>query len=188
MNLLRYHPGMATTTRRTIFLILLAALSVSIAATSEATEAPTVVYLVRHAEKMDAESSADPKNPHLNDDGVRRANALVPLLADAGVTAIYSTDYLRTVQTVEPLAEHLGLEIETYDPGDLAGFARMLRSNPGRVVVSGHSNTTPPLVALLGGEPGAPIDEAGEYDRLYVLVIDGERTTTMLLRYGTPSK
>lgn len=152
------------------------------------TDGPTVVYLVRHAEKMDGINSSDPKNPHLNDWGVRRAEALVPLLADAGVTGIFSTDYLRTIQTVDPLAEHLDMEIETYDPGDLAGFARMLRASAGRFVVAGHSNTTPPLVELLGGEPGPPIDEPREYDRLYILVIDGERTTTMLLRYGEPSK
>lgn len=174
---------------RLSFVIALAILAtVVVAIPAIAAQAPTVIYLVRHAEKMDAENSADPKNPHLSDDGVRRASALVPLLADAGVTAIYSTDFRRTIQTVDPLAEHLGLEIETYDPGDLTGFARMLRSSPGRIVVSGHSNTTPALVELLGGEPGSPIDEADEYDRLYILVIEGDQTTTVLLRYGAPSK
>ena len=36
-----------------------------------------------------------------------------------------------------------------------------------RHLVVGHSNTTPPLVELFGGDAGPPIDEASEYDRLY---------------------
>ena len=55
----------------------------------------------------------------------------------------------------------------------------------GAYVVAGHSNTTPQLVAALGGEPGEPINESYEFDRLYQVVIgkDGSVTTT-LLRYG----
>jgi hypothetical protein len=51
--------------------------------------------------------------------------------------------------------------------------------------VVGHSNTTPAAVELLGGEPGAEIDEADEYDRLYILTIatSGE-VSTVVLRYG----
>lgn len=49
----------------------------------------------------------------------------------------------------------------------------------------GHSNTTPELVSILGGEPGPPIDEASEYDRLYVLVPAPEGdTVTIRQRYG----
>ena len=49
----------------------------------------------------------------------------------------------------------------------------------------GHSNTTPSLAGLLGGEPGSKIDEAGEYDRLYVITVDKDGTAqSLLLRYG----
>jgi hypothetical protein len=51
--------------------------------------------------------------------------------------------------------------------------------------VVGHSDTTPELVGLLGGDPGAPIDEPTEYDRLYVVTLGPDGTvTTVLLRYG----
>ncbi|NIT87109.1 MAG: hypothetical protein GWM92_07640, partial [Gemmatimonadetes bacterium] len=53
----------------------------------------------------------------------------------------------------------------------LGGMARRLRGSPGRHLVVGHSDTTPRLVTLLGGEPGPPIVEAREYDRLYVLTL-----------------
>lgn len=161
-------------------------LSPTVVAQTEA-EAPTVVYLIRHAEKSTAGPPDDPKNPHLNSEGVRRAGDLVRLLGEAGVTSIFSTDYRRTIETVDPLAKHLTLEIQTYDPRDLSDSAKILKSSPGRHVVSGHSNTTPALVELLGGEPGPPIDEEREYDRLYILVIDSGETTTLRLRYGATS-
>lgn len=150
-------------------------------------EAPTVVYLIRHAEKSIAGPSDDPTDPHLSSQGVKRAGDLVRLLGEAGVTSIFSTDYRRTIETVDPLAKHLNLEVQNYDPHDLSGFAEMLKSSAARHVVSGHSNTTPVLVELLGGEPGPAIDEEREYDRLYILVIDGGETTTLRLRYEAAS-
>jgi hypothetical protein len=47
--------------------------------------------------------------------------------------------------------------------------------------VVGHSDTTPELVKLLGGEPGSPI-APDEYDRMYILTLsaDGKASTTLL--------
>ncbi|HEX6202017.1 MAG TPA: hypothetical protein VF100_03370, partial [Thermoanaerobaculia bacterium] len=53
-----------------------------------------------------------------------------------------------------------------YDPRRLAELAAALRAGEGTVLVVGHSNTTPELVRLLGGDPGAPIAH-DEHDRLY---------------------
>jgi broad specificity phosphatase PhoE len=142
----------------------------------------TVVYLVRHAEKVD-----DSRDPELSVPGHERAAELARLLADAGVSRVFSTDYVRTRDTAGPLAQALGVEVTLYDPSDLEAFANELRGMPGRHLVVGHSNTTPAMVAALGGEPGAPIDES-EYDRIYVVVLDGDDTPkTVLLRFGAPS-
>jgi len=56
--------------------------------------------------------------------------------------------------------------VKLYDPRDLEGFAKRLLAENGHILVVGHSNTTPPLSALLGGPEGEPIVEATEYDRL----------------------
>lgn len=156
--------------------------------------APAIVYLVRHAEK-EAEPAADPP---LTEEGQARARALAHVLSDAGLTRIWSSDYVRTRDTAAPVAEAAGLEVQLYDPSNLPFFATALREEirtaeqeergGQRILVVGHSNTTPALAALLGGEPGEPIYEPTEYDRLYVLVIgpDGATTTT-LLRFGEPS-
>ena len=141
---------------------------------------PAVVFLVRHAEK-----TGEGRDPALSEAGQARADELANVLADAGITAIYSSDYRRTRGTAEPLARRLGLEIMVYDPQQLESLAQILGKSAGRTLVVGHSNTTPELVALLGGEPGPAIDEAGEYDRLYSLTLIPDQTvSTVLLRYG----
>jgi broad specificity phosphatase PhoE len=157
-------------------LALCAALPIAAAEPREA----TTVYLVRHAEK-----AAGSENPALTEAGEQRASALANLLRDAGVDVIYSTDYRRTRDTAAPVAVQLGLNVTIYDPSNLGELAADIRRQGGRCLVVGHSNTTPELVGLLGGEPGAAIDEKSEYDRLYVLTIAPDGTVgTVLLRYG----
>lgn len=141
----------------------------------------TTIFLVRHAEKH-----LDRDDPDLTQAGRQRAAVLARALRSVPLDAVYSTDTHRTRQTAAPVADSRSLEVRLYG-GDLVRLAARLRQRPGRYLVVGHSNTTPELVALLGGEPGPPIDELTEHDRLYLLVLhpDGT-TTTLLLRYGAP--
>ncbi len=147
-----------------------------------AQDAAAVIYLVRHAERADGGSglATSQQDPELSAVGLERTEALTRVLADAGITRVLTSDYRRTRQTVAPLAEMLGLELEVYDPRDLAGTASLLKSLEGRTLVSGHSNTTPELVELLGGDSGPPFGE--DYDRIYILVLgaDGSVTTTLV--------
>lgn len=139
-----------------------------------------IVYLLRHAEKQKSNGS----NPSLTAEGKQRAGRLVNLLRDIHVDQVYSTDYLRTRETVAPLAASKELNITLYDPRDLPATAKALCVRQDTSVVVGHSNTTPQLVALLGGDPGPAIDEATEFDRLYLLVIRPGQVVTQLYRYG----
>jgi phosphohistidine phosphatase SixA len=141
----------------------------------------TTLYLVRHAEKREGD------DPALTEAGEARAETLADQLEGAGLDTIWSTDYRRTLATAAPLAQRLDVEVQIYDPGDLAGFAETLKSSGETALIVGHSNTTPQLSALLGGEAGGPIDEAGEYDRLYVLTGVGTGTIeTGVERFGMP--
>lgn len=145
-------------------------------------DAPTVVFLVRHAERADDGGESQP-DPDLSATGHARAERLATLLRDAGLTHIHSTDYERTQQTAAPIATHLGADVASYDPRALSAFADYLAATPGRHLVVGHSNTTPALVAALDGEPG-PAIEHDEYDRLYVVYLaPGQPVVTTLLRF-----
>jgi len=139
-----------------------------------------VVFLVRHAEKVD-----NGRDPELSEAGKLRAQDLAETLKSAQLKYVHSTDYKRTMETAKPTSKLIQSNIEIYNPGALQDLVEKLKKTGGRHLVVGHSNTTPALVELLGGEPGTPIVEKNEYDRLYILTIpkDGQ-VSTVLMRYG----
>jgi phosphohistidine phosphatase SixA len=143
---------------------------------------PTVVYLVRHAER--AEDGTN--DPPISDAGEARARLLADMLRDAGIERVHSTDYKRTRVHGRTARRRLGLPLETYEGGGLAALAERIRVEGGRHLVVGHSNTTPEAVAALRGEPGPPIAEM-EYDRLYVVTLTADGASTVLLRFGAPT-
>ncbi|MFQ3235161.1 MAG: broad specificity phosphatase PhoE [Paraglaciecola sp.] len=134
-------------------------------------------YFVRHFEKLPGE------NPGLTVKGQLRAEALARYFTHIPITKIYSTDYLRTRQSAQPLADILGMEIEYYSPARLADFASTLGAS-NRVVVVGHSNTTPELVRLMGGEAKAMNEK--DFGRLYILSKNdlGMHTQSVIMPFG----
>lgn len=153
-----------------------------ITACTQAAPKTDAVFLVRHAEKTTQKT-----DPGLTDAGKARALVLADRLEDEGITHIHSSDYIRTRDTAAPLAKRLGLDVEIYEAGDLPAIAETLKATPGRHLVVGHSNTTPQLTELLGGDGGTPIYEATEYDRLYVVTTKaGEPVKSYLTRFGAP--
>lgn len=144
----------------------------------------STVYLVRHSER----ATDHPSDPTLSRAGSARSALLARMLQDVELTSILSTDYRRTQLTAAPVAEDHGITVESYEPrGEgLEQLLERLRSTPGYHLVVGHSNTTPAVVEALGGDPISPIDE-GEYDRLYIVVLDGgEVVSSSLVRFGEP--
>ncbi len=141
---------------------------------------PLIVFLVRHAEKVDSSS-----DPELSDEGKKRTEALADVLRNANLEHVYSTDFIRTRDTAAPVAKANGVEVEKYNSKDLEGFAKKLKEAGGRHLVVGHSNTTPKLTKLLGGDAGAEIDEKSEFDRLYIVTIGKDGTvSSVLIRFG----
>jgi phosphohistidine phosphatase SixA len=163
-------------------LSLLAAVSILLAARPCA--AQRAVFVVRHAEK--ASDANDPGVP-LSQAGRARARKLAAVLAKAGVTAIYSTDTVRTLGTAEPLARALKIRVRKYDvkdadgKPDLAPLARLLKSEHARdvVLVVGHSNTVPPLLEALGCTERVEIP-ADRFDGLFVVVPAAAGAPTLL--------
>lgn len=152
--------------------------------TKQEVQDPLVIFLVRHAEK-DVESME--KDSHLTEEGYLRAAELARTLADAEIEYVHSSDFIRTRNTAAPVAVLFGLEIELYETSMLLDLADTIKARGGRHLVVGHSNTTPAMVEILGGDSGSPIVEEYEYDRLYVVSITGNKVNTVLLRYGESS-
>ena len=150
----------------------------------------TTVVVVRHAEK----STDDPRDPSLSAAGEDRARALSSVLRDAGVTDIYTTQYKRTRQTAEPLAQQSGISIveRPINAANSATYARDLtqeiltRSAGKGVLVVGHSNTVPDIVKSLSGS-AVPAMTDSEYDHIFVIVIPASGSPRLMqLRFGSP--
>ena len=147
--------------------------------------ATTTFIIVRHGEKVDAS-----RDPDLSAAGRERARQLAQRLADSRLVGVYATAYKRTQQTASPAASAHALDVATYDASEPAtAFASRLRAahDHGTVLVAGHSNTVPDIVAALCTCTVAPMPD-DEYDRLSIVRIDADgRTELIVERYGTPA-
>jgi len=74
------------------------------------------IYLVRHAKagSRSGYDGPDEERP-LSKNGRRQTAALTEALADSGVTRVITSPYVRCSQTVQPLAERLGIPFELSD-------------------------------------------------------------------------
>jgi|SRR5215213_51428 len=114
----------------------------------------TVVLVVRHADK-----ASDAEDSPLDEADVRRAQALDAVAADAGVSAIYATQFKRNRDTAQPLAQHTGVAVteapvNLQNPGDYGQrLARdIIDKHRGQTVpVVGHGNTVASIVEVLTG-------------------------------------
>jgi len=163
----------------TMVLLTLASLLTPPTAAQEKQQ-PLVVICVRHAEKVDTS-----KDPDLSAAGKKRAQVLDQTIRNASLNHVHSSDFIRTRKTAAPAAKRHGVKIQLYNPRDLPKLVKKIRKQGGRHLVVGHSNTTPALVKLLGGEPSTEIDEPREYDRLYIVTIGADgHAQSVLLRFG----
>ncbi|MEP6617744.1 MAG: phosphoglycerate mutase family protein [bacterium] len=173
----------------TVVRSIIAALACApLALAAQSAAAPTTVIVVRHAEKA-AEPAADPP---LNAAGKARADALVDLVKDAGITAIVSTQFQRTRQTAAPLAAKLGITTEIADARlpqhpRLVADSVLAKYRGKTVLVVGHSNTVAAIVAALGAPLPASVCDA-EYDNAFVVTIPANGAATVThLHYGAVS-
>lgn len=146
--------------------LLASSLWLSACASSAGTPGDYTLYLIRHAEKV-ADGS---KDPDLTGAGRERANNIAARLQDKGIRVVWSSDYQRTLDTAAPLAERLGLKVETYDPENQRKLLAQLKKRHLNAVIVGHSNTIPELAQMLCECVVEEMQET-EYDRLMVIDI-----------------
>lgn len=130
-------------------------------------------YFIRHAEK----DRSDPENedPELNQAGLGRAMHWAEILDDIEMDAVYTTDYERTTMTAAPISVKKDLTVQYYDP-ELLDIEQFKADNLGnKVLVVGHSNSTPDLVnRMLGEERFEPMDDTDNGSLFIVQTINDQ--------------
>jgi broad specificity phosphatase PhoE len=134
----------------------------------------TTVVVIRHAEK---DLSAGAVDPPLNQAGEARAALLARMFGDAKnlgrVDAIYVSPALRNRLTAAPLAARLGITETVAPADDPRGLARRVLHEHagGRVLIVGHTDTVPRIVAALSGNPKIPQIGEQEYGTMYIVTV-----------------
>ena len=143
----------------------------------------TTIILLRHAERYEGHAQ-DKTGSYLRPEGRVRAQALVNAIGDMGVTAIYSPDLARNLETVQPLADHLGLKVNIIAKSRLTDTPRLANefveevlsdhAGGGVVWVGNASASIGPLggnlsriYQRLGGTGKPPL----RYGDLYIIVV-----------------
>ena len=143
-------------------------------------EKTTTVILIRHAERDNFFN--------ITAHGRERAKALVDTVSDMGITAIYSPDLERNLDTVTPLASHLGIDI-TLTPRISKKMVDkivrgLLTKHTGEVVllVGNGSGNLRSLHHRLGGTGEGPY----QYGDLYIYTIPDQGPVIVVKsRYGS---
>lgn len=146
----------------------------------------TTVIITRHAEKKIEPNNND---PDLSPAGEARAQEIARLFADAGVNAIYATQYKRTQQTVKPLADKTGVPVTQMIARNTADLlAQIQGQHRGQVIfIAGHNNTVPEIIKALGG-PAYPTIPETEYDNLFIVTIYRTgKAKVVKMKYGASS-
>ena len=150
---------------------------------------PTVIFVVRHAEK-----AVGGDDPPLTEAGLRRAQALARLAGEGKIGAIYTSQFTRNRETAKPLSDKTGVPItevpvNLQQPGVYGHILakEILAKHVGEyIVVVGHQNTVPGTVEGLSGQTVPGLKDT-EYASLFIIVIPGEGSPRLIrAQYGQP--
>lgn len=156
------------------YLLLLSLLFLNISFGQEIT---TTYYFIRHAEKVDTF-----QNPDLSASGLERANLWNKIFSEVDFDQIYSTDYKRTLQTAIPTAAAQKIEIKRYDFKTIAIDSFKKETLGKKILIVGHSNTTPKFVNQLINQNTFADIEDSTFGNLYIVTIIDDVISFQLLK------
>jgi hypothetical protein len=179
----QYLPALMARVMYRLLAVVLFAVAVAGCATGVVHSKPgtsTTVILIRHGD-------IDELSEVLNAKGQERAKALVDAVRDMPITAIYSPDVRRNLDTVGPLAKQRGIEI-TLTPVVSLLVAKeisqeIVTKHAGGVVlwVGNRSGNLQKVYQHLGGTGTGPV----EYGDLFIMTIpDKGEATVVKKRFG----
>ncbi len=152
------------------------------------------VFLIRHAHAGSRMFGSHDRYRQLTDEGREQAHELAGFLSSTSLAALYSSPATRCVQTIEPVAEAIGLSvIEHEDLWEDVGLPEVMsvveeacdrHDGHGNVAVCSHGNLIPAIVEHLAHQ-GIPVSGRGcERASIWKLTRDGDRWTEA--KYLTP--
>ncbi len=95
------------------------------------------------------------------------------MLRDAGLTAVFATEFKRTQQTALPVARAAGIDVTTVAASEMNALIAQLRDLKGNALVIAHSNTIPAIIKALGIDTPVTVGD-NDYDNLFIVVPSAE--------------
>jgi broad specificity phosphatase PhoE len=154
------------------------------------------LLLIRHAQAGSRKDwSGEDRERPLTSKGLHHAAALVDRLAQVNLDRVMSSPYRRCIQTVEPLADAAGLEVEA-DPALAEGtgdsallLARaVLADLEGAVALCTHGDVIPEVLVGLADEYHLDLGAAPRQEKGSVWYIDVEDGKCLSARYLPPPR
>ena len=136
----------------------------------------TQYYFIRHAEKADSS-----KNPDLSDKGLERAQEWKTLFSKIKFDAVYSTDFNRTLQTIQPIVAGNNQLLKIYNPKmiDIETFKKETHGKT--ILIVGHSNTISNMVNQIIKENKYNNIEENQFGNLYIVTLFENQIVSQLL-------
>jgi broad specificity phosphatase PhoE len=136
----------------------------------------TQYYFIRHAEKADSS-----KNPDLSEKGLERAQEWKTLFSEINFDAVYSTDFNRTLQTIQPIVAGNNQLLKIYNPKmiDIEAFKKETHGKT--ILIVGHSNTIPNMINQIIKENKYTNIEENEFGNLYIVTLFENQIVSQLL-------
>lgn len=143
-------------------------------------DSSTTIFLVRHADRIEKQDALSPA-------GIQRAKDLNVRLKDEKLDVIFSSDYNRTKGTGQFLSDELSMPMTIYDASDIPALVQDIKMNyrGKRILVIGHSNTTPDAINAFGWTPVLEHLDHYSYDNLFKLTLaENDELELEKLKYG----
>ncbi len=143
-------------------------------------EKMTTYYFIRHAEKDT--SDMQNKDPHLTKEGLERAKRWAEVFKETEFDVIFSSDFNRTRDTAQIIADSQEKTVDLYDPRNLNDEQFQKKTAGKTILVVGHSNTNPHFVNLLLGDKKYQDVDEEEYGSLFIVHVlpSGDKLSEIL--------
>jgi broad specificity phosphatase PhoE len=150
------------------------------------------VLLVRHAQAGSRkEWAAEDRLRPLSGKGRRQAKGLVGLLEGHAPQRVVSSPYLRCMQTVTPLAAHLGLRVEPVEElaegHGMAALSVVRALADEKVAVCTHGDVIPDILVALADEDRLDLGPRPRQAKGSVWVLDASAGRFVRARYLPPA-